>query len=230
MSGLVQIGEGRPGKARKPGEMPKLILTLTFAGLFSGLAIVTAYEITRPVIAANQERALREAVFEVVPGAEKLQELFWTGDKLGPDGDGESIYGAYAADGTFRGYAIPAEGAGYQDTIRLLYGYDPARRRVVGMRVLESRETPGLGDRIYKEQSFVDAFRDLAIEPEIVLVKGGASAPNEIDGLTGATISSSAVVRTINAGNAHWLERLPAPGHEPTLAPALAPGSEGDAP
>ena len=220
MSGLVQIGEGRPGKPRKPGEMAKLILTLTF----------TAYEITRPIIAANQERALREAVFEVVPGAEQLQELFWTGEHLATDGDGESVYGAYAADGAFLGYAIAAEGAGYQDTIRLLYGYDPSRRRVVGMRILESRETPGLGDRIYKEQSFVDAFRDLAIEPEIVLVKEGASAPNEVDGLTGATISSAAVVRTINGGNAAWLERLPSPGDEPAIASTTGATQEGDAP
>ncbi|NJL29685.1 MAG: FMN-binding protein [Thermoanaerobaculia bacterium] len=184
---LVQIGEHRAKPPASSGSGPvRLVATLTFAALFSGLAIVGAYELTLPTIAANQAAALRQAVFEVVPGAEKLQRLAWNGDRLEPaEGDSgtePSIYAAHAADGKFLGYAIPAEGAGYQDTIRLIYGFDPGRRRVVGMQVLESRETPGLGDRIYKDQGFVAAFRDLAIEPVIELVKDGASAPTRSTG------------------------------------------------
>ena len=93
------------------------------------------------------------------------------------------------------------------------------------MQILESRETPGLGDRIYKDRDFVGAFRDLAIEPEIELVKDGASAPNQVDGITGATISSLAVVRIINQSNVEWLPRLPEAGREPPLSEA-ATGDE----
>ncbi len=204
---------------KKPDSTARLVLTLTVAGLLSGLAIVSAYELTRPVIAANQARALRAAVFEVVPGAERLQRLVWRGEALAPgEADGEpSIYAGYAADGRFLGYAIPGEGSGYQDTIGLLYGFDPGRRRVTGMEVLVSSETPGLGDRIYKDADFVGAFRDLAIEPEIELVKDGATADNQVDGITGATISSRAVVRILNEAHAEWLERLFEPGREPPL-------------
>lgn len=215
---LVQIGSGR-AKA-KHGPL-RLVGVLTFGSLFSGLAIVGAYEATLPRITANQAAALRRAVFEVVPGAEQLERLVWKDGKLGPAGGNATtdpaIYAAYAGDGRFLGWAIPGEGAGYQDTIRLLYGFDPARRHIIGMQVVESRETPGLGDRIYKDKTFVSAFRDLAIEPKVELVKGGASAPNQVDGLTGATISSSSVVRILNTANAEWSPRLPAPGSEPTL-------------
>ena len=54
--------------------------------------------------------------------------------------------------------AVPAAGPGFQDTIALLYGYQPAEQRVVGMEVLESRETPGLGDKIFKDAEFVAEF------------------------------------------------------------------------
>ena len=86
------------------------------------------------------------------------------------------------------------------------------------MEVLESKETPGLGDKIYKDAEFVANFRQLSIEPEIVTVKKGKkSAANEVDAITGATISSKAIVRIINETNDIWLSRLPEPGAEPPL-------------
>ena len=113
---------------------------------------------------------------------------------------------------------MPAAGPGFQDTIALLYGYRPGEKIVVGMEVLESRETPGLGDKIYKDAAFVGAFSALSVEPEIVAVKKGTkSQPNEIDAITGATISSKAVVRIINETQAKWSGQLPAPGSEPPL-------------
>ncbi len=234
---LVQLkGRKHSDHERASGATPKadsparLVATLGVAGLLSGIAIVGAFEITKPMIAANRARALRQAVFKVVPGAESLQRLVWRDGALlpaageaegepsvSPEGSKRSIYGGYGAGGEFLGYAIPGEAPGYQDIIKLLHGFDPARRRVIGMEVLESRETPGLGDRIYKDPDFVGTFRDLAIEPEIELVTDGADADNQVDGITGATISSRAVVRIINQANAEWLPRLPEPGQEPEL-------------
>jgi len=220
---LVQIASHQ-----KKSETPRLVLTLTLAGMLSGLAIVGAYELTKPIIAANQDRALREAVFKVVPGATQLQRLAWRDGSFvsaqGPAAGEPSIYAAYDDAGAFVGYAVPASGIGYQDTIELIYGFDPVRRRVVGMWVLESRETPGLGDRIYKDEKFVAFFHDLAVEPQIELTKGGASAPNQVDGITGATISSRSVVKIINDSNKTWLDRLPEPGGEPPLS--TSPPSE----
>ncbi|HLE85142.1 MAG TPA: hypothetical protein VJG13_12450, partial [Thermoanaerobaculia bacterium] len=66
-------------------ETPRLVLTLTVAGLLSGLTIVSAYRLTLPRIQANQAEALRRAVFEVLPGAERMERLVWR-----PDGAGEA--------------------------------------------------------------------------------------------------------------------------------------------
>ena len=193
----------------------RLVLTLSLAGLLSGLIIVGIFETTLPTITAYQAEQLRLAVFEVLPGTRRLQRLVYRDGALTPSeetgDDIEYVYAGYDGDDRLLGYAIPGAGPGFQDTIKLLYGYRPALAQVSGMRILESRETPGLGDKIYKDQAFVDGFRALAVAPEIQAVKKGrGGAPHQIDAITGATISSKAVVRIINQANERWLPRLPA--------------------
>jgi len=200
----------------------RLVLTLAIAGLVSGIAIIGIYESTLPTITANKARELRAAVFKVLPGVAQMQPLVYRDSKLvvveAADKDEPVIYGGYDDQGEFVGYAMPAAGPGFQDTIAILYGYKPEQKMVVGMEVLESRETPGLGDKIYKDLEFVAGFSALSIEPEIVAVKKGTkSQPNEIDAITGATISAKAIVRIINETHAAWSGQLPAPGSEPPL-------------
>jgi electron transport complex protein RnfG len=139
------------------------------------------------------------------------------------------VYGGYDELGDFVGYAMPAAGPGFQDTIGLLYGYQPDEKIVVGMEVLESRETPGLGDKIYKDAAFVGGFSALSVVPEIIAVKKGTKTrPNEIDAITGATISSKAVVRIINETQASWSAQLSAPGSEPPLETTASAGTEAE--
>jgi electron transport complex protein RnfG len=72
------------------------------------------------------------------------------------------------------------------------------------MKVLESKETPGLGDKIEKDSSFVNQFD--GSEPVLVGVKRSrrTGAASEIDMITGATISSRTIIDIINIS----LERL----------------------
>ena len=201
----------------------RLILTLAIAGLVSGVAIIGIYETTLPTITANKARELREAVFKVLPGVSRMQALVYRDGRIvsvpEPQKDEPVVYGGYDENGDFVGYAMPGAGPGFQDTIALLYGYLPRDKQVVGMEILESRETPGLGDKIYKDEEFVAEFSALSVEPEIVAVKKGTGAqPNEVDAITGATISSKAVVRIINETHVAWTEQLPAPGSEPPYA------------
>lgn len=211
------------------GTSAQLVGTLGCAGLLSGLALVVAYEQTLPVILENRAAALRVAVLRVVPGATEMQRLEAVAGKLvvTPEGEGAAIYAAYGEAGRFVGYAIPSSGNGFADVISLLYGYDPGKGAIVGFSVLESRETPGLGDKIYKDAAFTDNFTELLVSPAIVPVKNGKkTAANEVDCITGATISSKAVVRILNEGNARWLGLLPPPGEEPALV-GTAGGSDG---
>ncbi|GAB6041117.1 FMN-binding protein [Endothiovibrio diazotrophicus] len=199
-----------------------LVFALALAGFLSGLGIIAVYEGTMPTIKANKARELREAVFKVLPGVTQMQRLEYRDGKLVPEkgqGDSESsVYAGYDEAGHFVGYAVPGEGPGFQDTISLLFGYLPDQRKMVGMVILDSRETPGLGDKIYKDADFVANFDDLSVDPMIVAVKKGTkSSPNEIDAITGATISSKAVVRIMNEARLRWEKRLPPPGHEPAL-------------
>ena len=220
-------------------EMPapsslRLVLTLAIAGLISGIAIIGIYESTLPTITANKARELREAVFKVLPGVSQMQQLVYRDGELVATEerrkDEQAVYGGYDERGDFVGYAIPAAGPGFQDTIGLLYGYTPQRKLVLGMEVLESRETPGLGDKIYKDAEFVGSFSALSTEPKIVAVKKGTKArPNEIDAITGATISSKAVVRIINETHSEWSERLPRAGSEAPLG-ETEPAGTGERP
>jgi len=212
---------GKDRALREPGSA-RLVATLGLVGLLSGLIIVSVFEATQPTVVAYQAKVLREAVFKVLPGTVHMQGLVFQEGRLQvkdeEDQDEEALFGGYDAQGRLLGYAIPGAGPGFQDTIRLIYGYRPDTRQVVGMEIVESRETPGLGDKIYKDAAFVADFGALAIDPRIETVKRGIqAAANQVNAITGATISSKAVVRIISQGNARWLERLPPPEAIPPL-------------
>ena len=128
-----------------------------------------------------------------------------------PDGSlpkEEAVYAGYNEAGALVGFAVPAEGPGFQDTIKLLYGYNAEKKRVVGMEVLESRETPGLGDKIITDDDFLANFAALAVDPSIEPVKADKSAANQVDCITGATISSESVVSILEKSVQRWKPML----------------------
>jgi len=195
----------------------RLIVSLGLCGLLSGLVLVGVYLLTEPRIRRNRAEALQAAILRVLPGAERSDAWVLRGEALQPfEGEAGSIpdepavYAGYDASGALVGYAVPADGPGFMDTIKLIYGYDPSRRVIVGMQVLDSRETPGLGDKIITDARFHENFRALEIRPSIVPVKRGAkSAGNQVDCITGATISSEAVVGILNESTRQWAPMLP---------------------
>ena len=68
------------------------------------------------------------------------------------EGDGEDgislVHAGYDAEERLVGLAIDAQGMGYQDNIRVLYSYSFEQDAIIGFKVLESKETPGLGDKV----------------------------------------------------------------------------------
>jgi electron transport complex protein RnfG len=89
---------------------------------------------------------------------------------------------------------------------------------VVGFYVLESKETPGLGDKIEKDPTFLANFEDLdvslstdgqTLEQEVTMVKSGTKRnPWEIDAITGATISSRAITEIIGTSMAEMAPKI----------------------
>ncbi len=89
-------------------------------------------------------------------------------------------------------------GPGLWSTIEVLIGVYPDFEKLYGIRILSQAETPGLGGRI-SEESFQNRFNNVPIKPELRIVKF-ASAPNEVDAITGASKTSKALEVIINRG------------------------------
>lgn len=195
-----------PG-APVPQEAPPGLLVgiLTGAGALAGLLIVLVFQWAQPRIQAYQAGVLGAAVGEVLGAPARTERLWIHGGRLvaelpaGVDsGEVERVFAGYDAAGGRVGFAIVGAEAGFADVITLIFGYDPERKRVLGMKVLDNKETPGLGDKIVKDTAFVGEFRDAAAPLAGVKAGAGKGADDEVDMITGATISSRTVVGIVN--------------------------------
>ena len=192
-------------------------------GVFCGLLIVTAFQVTQPIIERNKAEALQEAIFHVLPSAStsrtyRLDES--NGFKLleGKARSEQLVYAGYDDQEELVGLAVEAKGMGYQDVIGLIYGYSFAEEAIIGIQVLESKETPGLGDKIETDQDFLQNFERLDVSlrddlselanPILPVKHGEKSNPWEVDGITGATISSVAIAKILNQSAQYWVPRI----------------------
>jgi electron transport complex protein RnfG len=204
---------GAPANGAPPPPAPppqvrasRLLTVLATGGAIAGFLIVVAYGWASPIIEHNKAVALQGAIGEVLKAPAQVDTLFVSGDSLAtqiPAGVDpkrvERVYLGYDADHRPIGYAIAVGEPGFADIVRVIFGYDPATKQLIGMKVIESKETPGLGDKIEKDSAFVKQFQD-ALTP-LVGVKPDrhkAGDKTQIDMITGATISSRAVIRIIN--------------------------------
>jgi electron transport complex protein RnfG len=194
----------------------RMILAMGGIGLIAAVLIVMTYHATFPVIERNKAVALERAIFEVVPGATSKKTFARAGGELRALGAGEdaveTYYACYGEGGELVGVAVEASGQGFQDVIRVLYGYAPGRGCVVGMKVLESKETPGLGDKIMKDPRFRANFDALdarlgedgsTLAHAIELAKKGEKTDAwQVEAITGATISSRAIASILRESTA----------------------------
>ncbi|MES9941419.1 MAG: RnfABCDGE type electron transport complex subunit G [Candidatus Thiodiazotropha sp. 6PLUC2] len=200
-----------------------MIRTLMGIAMLSGFLVVLTYQLTKPIIAENQRRAIEAAVFQVIPGAVSRRDFLVTESGVvavteDTPKEGTLVYAGYDQQGKLKGVAAKAGAQGYADMIHLLYGYDPICQCIRGIKVLKLAETPGLGDKIITDANFVANFDALeaklnasgeSLANEIVTVKHGTKKhPWEIDAISGATISAKAVGKALNQSAKHLLPRL----------------------
>ncbi|NLR91781.1 FMN-binding protein [Flammeovirga agarivorans] len=190
----------------------KMLSAMVGLGLLCALLIVSIYEGTSERRAFLKAEALEKAIFQVIPNTKKMEPMLIENGTLIPFDQKKQgltrIYVGYNDEGNMSGYALECSGQGYADIIKILIGYDPKTETVVGFHVLESKETPGLGDKIEKDENFLANFiaLDVSWDKEkkqlnnaVITVKNGEkNHPWEIDGITGATISSRAIGKIIN--------------------------------
>ncbi len=198
----------------------QMFAVLMTVGILSSLVLAASYTVTEPFKLANERKELQDAIFLVLPTAEECER---TDDGACRNIGIESfkVYKGLDAHNQLAGYAFVAEGSGFQGNIRMMVGIEDDLDTLFGMRVLKQLETPGLGAKIAQETpktDFFELFRQLPLptlesflmqKPEPIEAEGApefivclkADNPtmqNDIQAITGATISSKAVVDIIN--------------------------------
>lgn len=185
-------------------KIVKMVLVLSITGAVSGGILAQVFHFADPLIQENRKKELREAIFVVLTEAKDYTTL-----EKGNDKEKIVVYKGIDADGKLVGIAFIADGGGFQGNIRIMVGLSTDYLKLKGIKVLEQNETPGLGNRI-KEPAFEDQFRGLEIKPKVEYIKyRKPEKPNQIQAITGATISSEAVVKNINNAVERVLKNFP---------------------
>lgn len=157
---------------------PSLILMIIC--LVVTAALVSTYQVTKPIIAEALEKRSQEARQEVLPegkGFERILSSEMESDKLE-----KGVIEAYQSENKV-GWVITSQDKGYGGTIRIITGYDSGGM-ITNIKILEQSETPGLGTKV-GEEFFLEQFR-------------GKDSIEGVEAISGATISSEAMKRAVS--------------------------------
>ncbi|MGM0366278.1 MAG: RnfABCDGE type electron transport complex subunit G [Actinomycetota bacterium] len=161
-------------KIKKTKAYPVALLTVVV--LVSVALLMGLNTVTEPVIEAQRKSQIIEMLEDIFP----LMTDFKQEDEI--------YY--ILQDGQEIGYAFIARGSGYGGEISIMVGLD-SDLLINGVSIVSHIETPGLGSRI-EEEEFTNQFKGLGAGDLALEIEGG-----QIDAITGATVSSQAVVLAI---------------------------------
>ena len=200
------------GEEKKPllKRIPKSVVVLTSIALIAGLALSGVYSMTKDTIEEQKRQAsllsyqavVPEAVtFEMTPEIETaLAES--AGQVWGSSFGRAYINEAYVGkdeSGNIVGYIVNITTADGNDAdITLTIGLN-ADGVMNGISFTALNETPGMGMRC-GDPDFMEQFVNKDVSKFNLLKAGGAAKPEEINAISGATVTSSAVVNAVNAG------------------------------
>ena len=177
---------------------PALILLAICAAVTLILALV--YQGTKPIIAQRAADDLAAAKVEVLSGADTFKDTpLPAGLSTEPLQTIKALYVGTKA-GAFEGIVVSALSRGYDAVgVVLTVGIDKSGT-ITGIHVGDQKETPGLGTKVLDPaEAYMPQYKNLKPATDLVLVKNKASgdAPEKIDAVTGATITSRAVWRAV---------------------------------
>ena len=164
----------------------RLSLTLLLITALAAAGLAGVNSITKDAIAENQLAKTNAAMATVLPGANDFSLI--------DEGNG-IVQGVYAPskDSPVQGWAVlVAPGSGFGGEIRMMVGIS-AKGRVTGISIIKHAETPGLGAVAAAKTPAGEEFR------ASFLGKLGPLAMEDIDALSGATITSKAILEGVNA-------------------------------
>lgn len=213
----------QPTQSAQKAKIWPMYRAVVGLGFLCGFIIMGVYEGTKPIIQRNRIEMREQAIKDVLPGSVTTQAFLINDEeqfeKAPSDQEtGGLLFAGYDDRDRLVGLAIEAQGMGYQDVVRLLYGYSFETQTILGIRVLESRETPGLGDRIESDPTFLKNFGTLdvqlssdgtAVANPIEFVKPGEKTDHwQIDGISGATITSRATANMLKESSTWWMPKV----------------------
>lgn len=165
----------------------QLSLVLTVICAVSATALALTYGKTSPIVEERRRAEILDMLKDVLPGGQ-YEEVK----------TGAVTYYKAVADGTLLGVAFPTSANGYGGPVRLLVVFSP-QGTIKSVRVMGHLETPGFGDRIVTEPWFVKQFEGKSIADSLTI-------GNDIDGLTGATVTSKATAKAVRQGVQYFKE------------------------
>lgn len=177
----------------------RMIMVLAVITTISGGILAAWDSFTQPEIEQHRLAKIKSAVADVLPHHDHYEEI---------QGGGKTFYVGKDASGKTVGIAFRAAGSGFQGEIAMMVGVTPDFEQVTGIAILEQIETPGLGSKIERDPSnrenpewFTEQFQGVPTTPDITALKNETpDQPTEVQAITGATISSRAVVSILNRG------------------------------
>ncbi len=168
--------------AKDENSIFKVASNLMAACFISGLVIGAVYYVTAPIAAEKAEMMKQASMRELVKDADSFKEVSGHEGWFAAQKGGETV-----------AYIVPGSSKGYGGAIKMLVAIS-ADGKVIDFSILEHNETPGLGDNAQKP-----AFRNQFAEKEakdLKVVKDPSNHEN-IQAMTGATISSKAVTKAV---------------------------------
>ncbi|MFV0503097.1 MAG: RnfABCDGE type electron transport complex subunit G [Lachnospirales bacterium] len=166
----------------------KPIITLFIITAVAGFILALAYNLTKDAAEEQKNLATSKAMQSVLIGAVDFKSVE-TGDENIP-----IITTAFDDSGNVIGYIAETLVSGYSGTIDILVGFD-LDFIVTGIDILSHSETPGLGANS-TEPEFETQYA--GSKGLFSVVKTGSQTAEEIDAITGATITSNAVTQGVN--------------------------------
>lgn len=189
----------------------RLIIVLTSVCIVAALLLGVTYSLTSGRIQLQEQQAEEGAVLCVLPGAEKVSAQIT--DKPTP------YYEGYDVSGEVIGYAFTGSGKGYSSTIKIMIGVDKDMN-IQGIKILSQQETPGLGDKVDEVKStgtLWDLFRGKKMPPpdrpwfQAQFAGKTIDTVDQIEFITGATITSKAVLDIVKSAIKEFQDQLGGP-------------------
>ena len=171
-------------KSLKDILVPAIVLFLI--GLLCTALLAGTNLLTKEKIAAAEKKNADEAKAASFTAAASFEDA---------DIDGTVYYKALGSDGTLLGYVFNMTVKSYGGDLKCMVGIS-TEGRVVGTQITVIDDTPGLGMKAKTDPGFLAQYVDK--EAGITVKKGGGATGNEIDAITGATITSKAVTQAVN--------------------------------